>query len=928
MTYVVAELSKIQEMGFKKYFVAAALIAASAGVSAAPSLLQPERLRVEHMENPGVVDTHVPRMSWVNAPSSASVRNAGQRAYRLVVASSNDKLAKGEYDVWDSGKVMSDRNYLVDYDGAMLEDGQDYYWRVMVWDNNGVPSKWSETAQWGMGLTDPSRWEARWIGAPWQGEASKKAIDPKKGVRDYPAPLLRRDFNVGDKLVKAKAFVTGLGYFELRVNGEKVGDDLLVPNFTNYTKRHDLDKYGIVIDDDFAGYRVMYLAYDVTDMLKKGGNTIGAILGNGFFDSTCGWVSPFGTPRLLCQLELTYEDGRKETVVTDDSWRVSTSAIVADGVFDGEVYDARKEQAGWDTPGFDDSAWSQAVYRTAPDGELTAHTAPTDKVTGRFAPTSLKHNADGSWEVAFPAEISGWIKLDGVKANAGDTIDINYHCDQPLGVHRYIAGKTGKQSHTPRFTWYVFSKATIKGVKDLNENNLIAEAVNTHLDITSDFSASNAMLDTINTIWRRSQLDNMHGGVASDCPHRERAPYTGDGQVAINTVMANFDAAAFYRKWMRDMRDAQNTKTGYVPNGAPWQPGCGGGVAWGAAMNVMPWEYYKHYGDLLVLQENYPAMKAQVAYMLGWLTEQGTMLAQRGNDNDPNRTPTYWLNLGDWCAPYELPSQELVHTFYLWRCLDYTAKAARALGHGDDEAFYGRKAAEVADAFHKRFYNPEAKSYGDFGSNVFALEIGVPESCRADVVNTFAKEIGETHKGHLNTGIFATRYLFEQLGANGLNDLAYGAMTKRDYPSFGHWLDQGATVTWEKWNGQDSHNHPMFGGALMWFYNTLAGVQPDEDAAGFERFTVKPVLAEGLPSVRYSTMTPRGEVASEVSHLPGEVNLTVTVPVGSVAKVMVPVPESGMKVYAGGSSTPLEGAIEQGYLTTEVGQGTWIFTAR
>ena len=642
-------------------------------------------------------------------------------------------------------------------------------------------------------------------------------------------------------------------------------------------------------------------------------------------------MCPFGTPRLLCQLELTYADGHTETVVTDDSWRAAQSAIVTDGPFDGEVYDARRELPGWDKPGFDDSGWPRATYRKAPDGELTAHTAPTDKITETFNPVSLSRNADGSWEVAFPVEISGWIRLKDMVAQKGDTIEIKYHCDQPLGVHKYIAGTDGKVNHSPRFTWYVFSKATIKGVDKLNAGNLIAEAVNTDLAITSDFTAANTMLDSINTIWRRSQIDNMHGGVASDCPHRERAPYTGDGQVAINTVMANFDAAAFYRKWMRDMRDAQNTETGYVPNGAPWQPGCGGGVAWGAAMNIMPWEYYVHYGDRLVLEENYAAMKAQAAYMLGWLTEHGTMLAQRGNDNDPSHTPTYWLNLGDWCAPFELPSQELVHTFYLWRCLDNTARAARALNLPDDEKFYGKKAAEVAEAFHKRFYNPEVRSYGDFGSNVFALEMGVPESYRADVVATLAKEIGETHGGHLNTGIFATRHLFEQLGANGLNDLAYEAMTKRGYPGFGHWLDQGATVTWEKWNGQDSHNHPMFGGALMWFYNTLAGVRPDEGAPGFKHFTVKPVLADGLNSVRYASMTPYGEVVSEVSHTPSEVRLKVNVPAGSTATIMLPLPQSKGEAATVGltSGEPLQdGTVRDGHYVTEVGQGEWEFVAR
>ncbi|MCM1297819.1 MAG: alpha-L-rhamnosidase N-terminal domain-containing protein, partial [Muribaculaceae bacterium] len=482
-------------MIFNRYVLLGAVFAAVAIQGyAATSKLQPQRLRTEHMENPGVIGTHAPRLSWINQPVSAKVKNASQSASRIVVASSKENLESGIFDVWDSGKTAGEQAYLVEYAGKPLVDGQDYYWRVMVWDNDGNPSDWSETASWGMGFMDPSRWQARWIGAPWQGEGHKKTIDSKKSRRDYPAPLLRKEFEVKPGLKKAKAFVTGLGYFELHMNGEKVGDDMLVPNFTNYSKRPDLDQYSIVVDDNFTGYRVLYLAYNVTDMLQPGENAVGAILGNGFFDNTTGWVCPFGSPRLLCQLELTYEDGTTETIVTDDSWRASMSAIVADGPFDGEVYDARKEQKGWDTAGFDDSSWQRAAYRKAPYGELTAHTSPTDKVMGSFAPTSLTRNADGSWEVTFPAEISGWIRLKDVEAAAGDTIEIKYYCDQPLGVHRYISNGEGTVDYAPRFTWYVFSKANIKGPKTLTEKNLVAEAVNTNLGISSDFTASNALL--------------------------------------------------------------------------------------------------------------------------------------------------------------------------------------------------------------------------------------------------------------------------------------------------------------------------------------------------------------------------------------------------------------------------------------------------
>lgn len=907
------------------------LLAFVAGVpttiwSAKPTL-RPERLRVEHLENPTTLETRTPRLSWIDSPTSVKVKGASQRAYQLVVASSAAKLEAGQYDIWDSGRVESSDNYLVRYAGAELTDGEDYFWRVRVWDNNGTPSEWSATGRFGIGLIDPTRWQAQWIGAPWQCDAHKKSIDSAKSRRHYPAPLLRRDFEVGSGLVKAKAFVTGLGYFELHLNGAKVGDDLLVPNFTNYNYRPDIDQYNIVIENDFTDTRVMYLAYDVTEMLKEGRNAIGAILGNGFYDCTSGFeVCPFGSPRFLCQLELTYTDGRTEAIVSDTSWQAATSAILSDCPFDGEVYDANAEHPGWDTAGYDASAWLAAAKRRAPDGQLTAHQAPTDRVTETFTPTSLTRNPDGSWDVEYPAEISGWIRLCDMPVSANDTIDIKYHSEQELGQFRYISREAGRVNHAPRFTWYVFSRATISGVDNLRAENLVAEAVNTDLAFSSEFRSSVGLLDSINAIWRRSQLDNMHGGIASDCPHRERAAYTGDGQVAMNVVMDNFDAAAFYRKWMRDMRDAQNRTTGYVPNGAPWQPGCGGGVAWGAAMNVMPWEYYRRYADPEVLAENYPAMKAQVAYMLKWLTPEGTMKAQLANANGPADIPYYWLNLGDWAGPFGNPSDELVHTFYLWRCLDYTARTADVLHLEADAAFYAAKAAEIKTAFHRRFYNPEERSYGDFGSNVFALEMGVPAEHHDDVVATLAAEIGEKYSGHLNTGIFGTRYLFEQLAANGLNDLAYAVITQRDFPSFGYWLAQGATTTWEKWDGKGSHNHPMFGGGLGWMYHTLAGLSADDSEAGFRRLVVRPIPVEGLEEVSYSTMTPQGWASSTFNHNAQGCRLTVTVPVGSTADVYVPVASAGTEVYTEGSSKPQAAETAGGYFMTTVGQGTHTFT--
>lgn len=838
-------------------------------------------LTCEHVFNPRVVDVHHPRLAWINQVSSAKVRGEHQTAYRICVASSKDLLLKGKPDVWDTGKVSSSNSYLISYDGSALKSGKDYWWRVMVWNNRGIASNWSEVAYWGMGLLSSSDWKAQWIGASSEGIA----------------PLLRKSFEVDNNVASAKVFVSGLGYFELYMNGRKVANDYFVPNLTNYTSREGLKHAGIAIDDNFRDYRVLYMSYDITNLLQKKQNVIGAILGNGFYDCKSGCVCTFGTPCLLCQIEITYKDGRKQLVCSDDTWKVNSSPILMNGVYNGEQYDANREISDWSTTRCEDVSWQKALLCKSPIGKLTAQTSPADKITEVLHPISLAKQSDGTYLVDFGKEIAGWIHFKNIEGHKGDTVKVKYICESPLGIQQYIMKGAKRESYAPRFTWYVFRKAVISGISCLTSQMLAAEAVNTDVKLSAVFKTSNKLFNQINAIWQRSQLDNMHGCIASDCPHRERSPYTGDGQVSCVTVMHNFDAAAFYQKWIRDIRDVQNIQTGYVPNSAPWQPGCGGGVPWGAAMNIMPWEYYVHYGDKTMLSDNYFAMKEQVRYMLTWLTADSTMVSNRANINA--KEPNYWLNLGDWAPAFGLPTNELVHTFYLWRCADFTARAAKALNNQVDFIYYSKLADNVKAAFHRKFYQSSAQTYGDFGSNIFALVMGVPYERYRAVVNTLRHEIVDKYKGHLNTGIFGTQFFFETLANNGLNDVAYEAMNKTDFPSYGNWIRQGATTTWEQWNGADSHNHPMFGGGLTWFYRILAGVNADENSPGYKHFIVKPILVDSLQSVYYSNLTPYGKVVSEVIHTSQSLILKVTVPVGSTATVYIPAQNERMVSESG-----------------------------
>lgn len=859
--------------------------------------IHPTRLRCEYMKNPSVVDVLQPRLSWINLSEKAE-RNQLQTAYQIRIASSEDKLNSA--DLWKSEKIVSDQSNRVIYKGRKLSSRQECWWQVRVWDKDDQVSEWSDPAFWRMGLLSKDDWKATWIGAPWQGEDAlpKPSGGPDGRPVNFgpPAPLLRKAFSIDKKVDKAVAFVTGLGYFELYLNGEKVGDDELVPNQTNYGKRPSLPEAGIPLPDDFTKYKVMYLAYDISEMLEIGENVVGSILGNGFYNPAKFWTAGYGTPRFISQIHITYSDGTEDVILSDELWKASPSAIQMDMVYYGEDYNAVMEQPGWCTAEFDDSQWKNVIKRNAPFGDLIAHTAYADKVTKTLAPVEISKTKEGDYLVDFGIEISGRLRLNNVSGPKNHKIEIQYLCNTYSGDNSYIFKGEGPESYSSRFNWFVFSKVKIKNWPgELKAEYLTAEAVNTEIEETAIFETSNELFNNINKIWKRSQLDNMHGGIASDCPHRERSAYTGDGQVACPTVMHNFDARNFYYKWISDIHDAQIKTTGYVPNGAPWQPGCGGGVAWGAAIAIMPWEFYLQYGAIDILEDNYESMKGYIEYMKSWLTEEGTMFSKR---EGLNGEPLKWFNLGEWAGTGEMPSDELVHTFYFWYCADITAKVSTELGNIREAEIYTDLANIVKYAFQNKFYIAETGSYGNNGANILALRMGIPDEQYEKVITAIKANI-KANNGHLDTGIFGTRFFFEILAENGMNDLAYEAMNKKTEPSFGFGLENGATTTWEHWDGSNSQNHPMFGGGLVWFYRNLAGMQIDPEQPGYRHIIFKPQPVENLKTVNYSNITPYGEAGIRWEQENDELSINLTVPVGSTATLYFPTEQGNLLKESG-----------------------------
>jgi alpha-L-rhamnosidase len=516
-----------------------------------------------------------------------------------------------------------------------------------------------------------------------------------------------------------------------------------------------------------------------------------------------------------------------------------------------------------------------------------------------------------------------------VKGPAGHKIEIKYLCNTYSGDNSYIFSGNGKENYAARFNWFIFSGIEISNWPgELKPEMITAEVVHTFVEESATFETSNQLFNDINKIWRRSQTDNMHGGIASDCPHRERSAYTGDGQVASVTVMHNYDARNFYQKWISDMLGAQNLETGYVPNGAPWQPGCGGGVAWGAAICIMPWEFYLHYGSLDMLADNFDGMKEYVRYMQTWVDKDGIMHSQRvGLDGKVLK----WFNLGEWVTPGNLPLDEMVHTFYLWRCADLTAQSAKALYKPEEAKQFEMLAEHTKQAFQKRFYDEKNGTYGNAGGNIFALRMGVPKSQYDKVVAALKNDI-KANNGHLDTGIFGTQFFFEVLSENGMHELAYEAMNKRDEPSYGKWLELGSTTSREQWSEQGSHNHPMFGGGLVWYYRKLAGMNADPEKPGYRHIIFKPQPAGDLTYAKYYNETSYGEAGIFWKKGNGQFSLEVTVPVGCTAAVYIPL-KSGGTVLEGGDLVTKSTEIkilgtDESYQIFSVNSGKYSFVAR
>ncbi len=631
--------------------------------------------------------------------------------------------------------------------------------------------------------------------------------------------------------------------------------------------------------------RVLYNTYDIAPQLIDGINTVGIALGNGWYnqrDRAVEGSMEYDSPRVIAQIELTDASGNLHIVSTDSEWRTFTEGpLVHNGIFTGEKFDARRVADGWASTGHHDAAWLPAREARPPAGVLRTQMSPADRVVSTFTP-ALISATEGVLRFDAGRNVTGWARIR-LNTEAGRTITLRFIEDTGEDYGQsdtYIAG--GKdETYEPSFTWHSFRYVEITGAPDsFSVQDIDIREVHADISPAGAFQCSDDTLNTLYRLFRDTQRQNMHCGVPSDCPHRERLGYTGDGQIAAEAAMYAFDMAAFYTKWIDDIADAQNQETGFVPHTAPFGGG-GGGQPWGSALVVVPWLMHRFYGDRRVLANHYDAMKHWLRYYAACRNENGVVTREE---------PESWF-LGEWCTPSgtqpEIPA-EYVNTCYLGYNALLMRDISRTLGNQEDAEFYAELHASVAETINREYFDPTTGNYsiGCEGANEFALMFDlVPEGRRSQVAGNIAANVARNGH-HLDTGIFGTPLLLAALTEHGHVDDALRIMTRQDFPSFGHMIASGATTLWETWRGGGSRNHPMFGSVCTWMFHSLAGIVPT--GAGFSRVLIRPWIPQGLSFVNAEYNSIRGRITVAWKQTDTRISISVTIPPHVEACIALP----------------------------------------
>ena len=862
----------------------------------------------------------LPRFDWALEGADHDRR---QSAYRLVVRAS-------ETVFWDSGKVPSAQTRQIEYAGDALVSDRHCTWSVMVWDEADIASDWSEIQHFSTGLMRPEDWQAHWIARYFVLPVGREVPADNSYDNQWqarPADHLRRDFATSDKPIRATAYVTALGLYELYVNGTRVGDAVMAPGWTDYHQR------------------VEYQSYDVTDLVVAGANTIGALLGEGWYSGRVGHNQRRagnhygGRPALLCQLHLEYADGRIETIVSDAQWATSRGPVCYSDFLMGELYDARLEMQGWAEPGFDASGW-QPVDVFTPDPRpprLEASRAPPVREIMRFPGRYLRQARTGGHIYDFGQNIAGYVELE-LSGRTGDQFTLRHgeildaegelyvaNLRHAVATDHYVAKGEGRERFKPRFTFHGFRFVELslpEGVAP-DDVTLSGIAIHNDLPVTASMRTGSAMVNQLLSNIEWSQRDNFIS-VPTDCPQRdERYGWSADAQVFWKTAGYVMDASAFLEKWFEDIAEAQ------LPDGAftdvapskplnPYritaQPGAPG---WGDAPVILAWQHWLRYGDRALVEKHYDRLVA-------WLRHIA--------DANPNhlRINAVYNNYGDWLSVGPASDRTMVATAYWVLVADLMAKLSGVIGRTDMVALYEAQAKAVRAAFVDTFVDADGHITGDTQTAyLLALDFAIlPADLRDKATGHLLRKLEEA-KGHLQTGFLGVRHLCPVLSDIGAPERAYDLLLNEDYPSWGFSIAQGATTIWERWDGwieengfqsanMNSFNHYAYGAVGEWLYARVAGIDWDEDSPGYSFIRMRPLFEKRLGWVTAHYDAPTGRIES-AWRIAGEIaTWDICIPPNCTGRIELP--RAPLSLAANGSPLPLPGPA------ITLGSGHYTFT--
>lgn len=884
----------------------------------------------EMTEQPLALVTHQPRFGWQLQDKEQGVMQA---AYAIEVST----VVGGERKtMWQSGKVPSSQSQFVVYAGAPLSPVVTYLWRVQVWDQNNRPSPWSNEREFRLAPTKDFL-NAQWIGAISHKDAripsgrtftgvglnnpEAKALWNGVDTLAKKSIYLRKAFDAEKPVAAATVYVCGLGHYELTLNGTKIGDSEFAPLWSDYDKT------------------VYYNVYDVTSLLQKGANVAGVLLGNGFYNVQGGRYRKlqvsFGAPTLFFKLVINYADGSKREVLSDGNWKYSLSPITFNCIYGGEDYDARLEQKGWDSPGFDDKAWTSVVVQQPPKGELRPQLSTPVKIMERYpiasvtklnneqvvaASLSTKRTVSPSALVldmgqnlaGFPEVTLRGKRGDKIILLVGEALTPEGAVDQrQTGRQHYyeytLKGGGDEQWH-PRFSYYGFRYIQVEGVVRSGQKNPgklpLLKKINSCFVYNaaasaSTFESSNAIFNAAHRIIGKAARSNMQA-IFTDCPHREKLGWLEQVHLNGPGLLYNYNLTTFLPKVMQDMADAQHPN-GMVPTTAPqYVVFAGPGMdlfadspEWGSSLVVMPFMYYDFYGDNSLIVTYYRNMRAYVDY-----------LSTRADHHIVSHGLGDWYDYGDFRAGFSRNTPvPLVATAHYYLDICYVARAAAMVGNTHDEAYYNQLAANVKQAFNDAFFNDTTHQYGTGSqcSNALPLFLNLVDAkYRPQVLDNLVKNI-KAHGNRLTTGDVGNRYLFQTLARNGLNELMYQMHNHEEAPGYGFQLKFGATTLTEQWDPRQgsSWNHFMMGQIDEWFFASLAGIQHKEDAPGYQKIVIRPQPVGDLKYVKASYQTLYGTVAVEWRRNKEKFTLHVAIPVNCSADIYLPGDEKPKEVKSG-----------------------------